>query len=210
MPSGPITLYELPPSPNTMKVRIALRYKDVPFQSVVVDPADRAKVLEISGQPLTPVLVHGDTVIYDSSAILRYLDANVKQGPRLFSANRDAMKAIEGWEQFRRQVLGASLGIAFGQFFSGKVDAEAMERANNQMDEATARIETRLAEGDWLVGDTMTAADILCATVVYYWCVPESAAPAGSIAAYFRQHLALPPRRERTRDWVKRVMAHHR
>lgn len=210
MPSGPITLYELPPSPNTMKVRIALRYKDVPFQSVVVDPADRAKVVEISGQPLTPVLVHGDTVIYDSSAILRYLDANLKQGPRLFSADRVAIKAIEGWEQFRRQVLGSALGVAFGQFFSGKVDADAIERANSQMDEATARIETHLAEGDWLVGEAMTAADILCATVVYYWCVPESAAPAGSIAAFFRQHLALPPRRERTQDWVKRVMVHHR
>jgi len=208
--TAPIQVYELPPSPNTMKVRIALRYKDVPFEGILVDPANRAKMVELSGQPLTPILVRGDTVIFDSSAILRYIDANLKQGPRLFSANRDSMKAIEGWEAFSRQSLGQAIGPAFGQFFGGTADAAAFEASNTLMHEATARIESELVESDWLVGDTMTAADITCAPVVAYWAVPEANAKAGSIAAFFRQHLNLGPGRERTREWIKRVMAFNR
>ena len=46
-----ITLWNLGPSPNNMKVRIAMNYKNIPFDTVEVDFVDeeRAAVVEVSG-----------------------------------------------------------------------------------------------------------------------------------------------------------------
>src|SRR5205085_11287493 len=100
LPMESIQLWDLGPSPNSKKVRLALGYKGVTYEKVSVDPMDRQKVVDLSGQPLTPVLVHGKTVVFDSSAILRYIEANVKREPRLFSSDYDTMKRIEKWEAY--------------------------------------------------------------------------------------------------------------
>ena len=90
-----LTLYELPPSPNSIKIRLALGLKQIECERKVINPMDRATLVEVSGQPLAPVLVDSgperDRVVFDSFAIMRYLDANHRdQGPRLYSADRDA------------------------------------------------------------------------------------------------------------------------
>ncbi|MHC5062950.1 MAG: glutathione S-transferase family protein, partial [Planctomycetota bacterium] len=59
---------------NNMKVRVALGYKGIPYEFKSIDPADRSRIQDLSGQFLTPVLVHGEQVVADSAAILRYLD----------------------------------------------------------------------------------------------------------------------------------------
>ena len=83
-----VTLYDLGPSPNNIKVRLALAYTKIPYEKIPVDPQDREPLVKVSGQPLAPVMLHGETVVYDSYAILRYLDANFPKTPRLYSATR--------------------------------------------------------------------------------------------------------------------------
>ena len=61
---------------------VALGLKGIPYRFQAIDPQERAEVVRLSKQPLTPVLQHGDVVLSDSAAILRYLDANF-DGPRL-------------------------------------------------------------------------------------------------------------------------------
>ena len=48
-----------------MKVRVALGYKGIAHEFRSIDPADRDGVVRLSGQHLTPVLVHGETVLFD-------------------------------------------------------------------------------------------------------------------------------------------------
>src|SRR2546423_11789 len=68
-------LYEIPFSTNVERVTLALALKGLDVDHVVVDPADRGPVVELSGQPLVPVLVlDGGAVVADSTAILRRLD----------------------------------------------------------------------------------------------------------------------------------------
>ncbi len=203
----PFVLHDLAPSPNNVKVRIALGYKGIEYERVPVDPRDRAELVRVSGQPLAPVLLHGDTVLFDSHAILRYLDANAGQGPRLYSADRAAMQAIERWEHYARTDLAAPVGITFDQLFAERRDAEAQERASRLLHLATARIEERLAEGDWLVGDALTAADVCCAPLVYYGMVPRDAFGGSHVVEFFHEHLHLGEGRERTRAWCERVLA---
>src|SRR5947209_9281637 len=69
-------LYEIPFSTNVERVTLALAFKGVKVEHVVCDPADRAPVVELSGQPLVPVLVLDDgEAVADSTAILRRVEA---------------------------------------------------------------------------------------------------------------------------------------
>ena len=79
-----LRFHELAPSPNNVKVRLALRYKDIPFDTIPVQAAERSPVLEVSGQVNTPVIEDRGIVLNDSEAILQYLDANYPDRPRLF------------------------------------------------------------------------------------------------------------------------------
>ena len=69
---------------NNIKVRVALGFKGLGYEFRVVDPGERAELFEVSGQYLTPVLLHDGKAICDSAAIMRYLEANFRETPRLF------------------------------------------------------------------------------------------------------------------------------
>ena len=70
---------------NNFKVRVALGFKGIDYRFETIDPADRAGLVELSGQPFSPVMTHGDLVIFDSGAIMRYLEANFQDTPPLFT-----------------------------------------------------------------------------------------------------------------------------
>lgn len=93
-----LQLLELAPSPNNTKVRMALRYKGVPFETLAIDPFDRAVVLEATGQELTPAIRDRGIVLNDSEAILQYLDANYPGTPRLFPRLRAGRQACDAWK----------------------------------------------------------------------------------------------------------------
>jgi len=204
-----LTMYDLAPSPNNLKVRIALGYKGIRYEKIPVDPMDRSAVVEASGQPNTPVIRHGSMVLYDSGAILRYLDANFSDGPRLFAADRKAMYAIERWEDLGRRELYPAVAKAFAVFFR-RAEMADCEAASARMHSGTERFEARLADREWLVGDAMTAADITTAPWVYYAMVPEKDRSKGIVQEFFGANLQLGPDRERTRDWVRRVLSFDR
>jgi glutathione S-transferase len=207
-----IRLYNLKASPNNKKVRIALNFKGLPYESVAVDPKDRAPVVEVSGQPLTPVLVHRDTVVFDSAAILRYLDANLRDTPPLFSSDYATMKEIERWEHAARGEgdLAGPVGIAFKVFLSGGKGEDELKRASELLRPATERVERRLSESAWLVDGRMTAADVTAACALWYATLVEPLPEDNPFARFFFEHLQLGDDRDRTRDWVKRVIVHDR
>ena len=69
-----LLLYRAPFSTNVERVALALAHKGLEVESVVISYEDRSPVLEVSGQPLVPVLVDGDEVVSDSVRILRHLE----------------------------------------------------------------------------------------------------------------------------------------
>ena len=208
-----IKLYELPPSPNNIKVRIALNYKKIPFESVPIafkgyppSSEDRREVVKASGQPLTPALVHGDRAIFDSGAILRYLDANFPDTPRLFSNEYATMKEIEKWEWFARNDCSGPVSIIFGQAMSKNKDNKEIARAAGFFQEMTGKIEHQLERSPFLVGDRLTAADVTAVPLVNLATLsPEPGAP-DSIQTFFANNFPIGDGRDHTRTWVKKVM----
>ncbi len=209
-----VTMWNLGPSPNNMKVRIALNYKEIPFDKVEVDFMDqeRAAVVEVSGQPLTPVIKHGDTVVYDSRAILRYLDNNFRETPSLFATDRPTMMALEQEENYARDKIAEPAGIIFHQATSEDgPDFAACEQASRLINEVTAPYEERLQGQDFLMGDHMTVVDVTAAPFVSYAMVPpEAGGPDNPLVQFFIDNYSLGEGRDMTRAWVQRVMAYDR
>ena len=70
-----LKLYNLEGCPFCRMVTDVLDAKKIPYKKIEV-PAPRhlrREVIAVSGQPLVPVLVDGDTVLKDEDEILEYL-----------------------------------------------------------------------------------------------------------------------------------------
>jgi glutathione S-transferase len=205
----PLTVHLLPPSPNNTKVMIALAYKGIEYRPQLInprDPADREALIAATGQGLTPAIQHGEIKLFDSCAILRYLDANF-DGPRLFAVDRDEHKAIEKWENFHRYGIGPSLGKAFAMFFSGETDSKEVAAINLRIYAATENLEAALEGRQWLVGDHMTAADITVACFLVFACHTDAQAGQSIVWKWMKDRFDLGENRENCRAHVERVFA---
>lgn len=179
---------------NNMKVRVALGYKGIPYQFRTIEPSDREEVFKISGQYLTPVLVHGDRVVFDSAAILRYLDIGFRDTPRLFGGSHAEQWEIEGWELFARtELANPMMDIVHRRVYGKPVDDAIVGRCATAFAEATTRLAHRMEGRDWLVGDAMTAADITAAAVMFRVRAAEL--------------FPVPPAAEALSTWVDKVMS---
>ena len=178
---------------NNMKVRVALGYKGIDYTFRTVDPADRSELVRISGQHLTPVMEHGSTVLFDSAAILRYLEANFPDTPKLFGSSRDEQWAIEDHELHARAVLaGPMMEVVHTKVSGGTVDDAMLARCTSAFQAALSELASHLEGRDWLVGDHMTAADITAAAVV--------------VRVRNANLLELPPVADELAPWTERVM----
>jgi glutathione S-transferase len=194
--AGKVEIYGFETS-NNLKVRVALGYKGIPYEFHRIDPTDRGEIIRRSGQFLTPIMVHGDTVLFDSAAILRYLDANFPAAPKLYGRDRDEQWAIEDWERFGRSDLAAGMmkvvhSRAAGGGDGPELRAEAAKLYESAVDEVAARMRGRR----WLVGDALSAADVTCAAVMFR--IGQSGV------------LPQPEAVSELTGWVERVMAHDR
>ena len=164
--STEVTIYGFETS-NNMKVRVALGYKRIPYQFHSIVPTDRDKIVELSGQRLTPVLVHGDVVLYDSAAILRYLDCNFLGTPKLFGGTHAEQWEIEDWEMFARgDLAGPMMKVVHTRVTGGALDEAALARCAADLAAATGVLAARMHDRAWLVGDSLSGADITAASVL--------------------------------------------
>jgi glutathione S-transferase len=69
-----IRLYRAPWSTNVQRVTMALAHKGLDHDEVVISYDDRSPVIEVSAQPLVPVLVVDDEVIANSMRIVARLE----------------------------------------------------------------------------------------------------------------------------------------
>lgn len=207
-----ITLHELTGSPNSVKVRIALDVKALEYDRVPFEldayPGDRSAIVAVSTQSRLPVLVHGDIKLFDSGAILRYLDANFPDTPRLYSEDHTEHGEIEQWELWGRTDLSQPVGMLFGQAMSGQPDPAECAKASALLDEVTGKLEDVLQSRDFLVRDTISAADVALAPGVGLAMLPPAFVAGSPIARVFHDHFHLGDGRERTRAWAERVLAH--
>ncbi len=182
---------------NNMKVRVALGFKGIDYEFRAIEPRDRSEIVRLSGQYLTPVMVHGDRVLFDSAAILRYLEATFRDSPPLFGSSHAEQWAIEDEELFARAILAGPLTkLVHHRVGGGTVDEAMKQRCSETFAEAATALTERKGSREWLVGDSMSAADVTAGAVMYR--VRDSGV------------FPFPPVAARLNDWIDRVMAYDR
>jgi len=140
-----IRCYRIPFSTNVERVALAAGAKGVEIDWIDVDPDDRSPVLAASGQPLVPVLLAGDEVVFDSPRILDWLEERFPGRPLLprDPARRAEVRVFADW--FNRVWKTFPNGINDGV-------GDAAEHSA-QLRRAVETFEALLSDRDFLFGE---------------------------------------------------------
>jgi glutathione S-transferase len=188
-----LTLYRAPWSTNVHRVTTALVYKRLEYESIEISYDDRSAVVQVSGQPLVPVLVDAGEVVADSMTIVAHLE-RTRPDPPLYPADparRAELEVFVDW--FNRVWKHAPNAIEAG----GDVPALAAE-----IDRHIDFFEALLADRDFLFGD-FSAADC-CAYPFLKYAAGRDAADDELFHRILDEHQSLEGR-PRLAAWIARV-----
>jgi len=146
-----IRLYRAPWSTNVERVTLALAHKGLEAESVWIDYSDRSEIERVSGQPLVPVIEDDGTVVSDSLAIMRHLEARFP-GPPLFPADparRAEVDVFLDWFDCVWKVAPNAI----------EAEPSRTEELSVVMDGHLDLFESMLSGRAFLMGDALTAAD---------------------------------------------------
>jgi glutathione S-transferase len=87
------------PSPFSWRVRYALAHKKLDAEFRLTRFADVETIRNLSGQKFVPILLDGETVVYDSWNIATYLEDRFPDHPSLFGglAGRGVTRLVNHW-----------------------------------------------------------------------------------------------------------------
>jgi glutathione S-transferase len=201
----PLRLYRFPFSTNVERVALALAHKGVEVESVPVDPADRSEVVRISGQELVPVLVDGDTVISDSTAILEHLEQRFPEPPLYPSdpARRAELRLFVDW--FNRAWKRPPNEIV-AEEAKPEPDLARIAALEAEIAGALPVFEELLAGRDYLFGEELTAADVAAFPFLKYALLWEDGDP-DRFHEVLRDAQRLDGRFPRLEAWIRRLDA---
>ncbi|MGZ8916243.1 MAG: glutathione S-transferase family protein [Methylobacter sp.] len=189
-----ITLYDMSLSGNCHKVRLLLSFLSLPYQTHTVNlfggEQRRPDYLRFNPFGQVPVLDDDDLIIRDSQAILVYL-AKRYGGPQWWPDDAYRLAQIAAW-----------LSTAANEIFHGPAMLRVHHKFGRDIDVSKAQqtaekvlyiIDHHLENQNWLVGDTLSIADI--AAYPYLALAPEGGIDIGAyanIVTWFQRIRALP------------------
>jgi glutathione S-transferase len=170
-------LYYHPASPYARKVRIAASLLGVGLELQLVDlfsgEGQKPEFLRLNPNGKVPTLTDGDFALWESNAILHYLAAQVPQTP-LFPSDARARADILRWQFWESSNWAPACGAYIYEYVLktimglGEPDLEEVKKAGDKFHRFAKVLETHLAGRAWLVGETMSFADIAVAPVLMY------------------------------------------
>jgi len=164
-------VHTIPGSPAARAVMATLTEKQTPFRVAGLAPGAHKMAPHLSRHPFgkMPVLEHGDFTLYETQAILRYLQrvlpspALVPEDPRQ-AARMDQIMGICDWYLFQ----GVSNVIGFHRIVGPRVlgltpDEAAIEAAMPRAHVVFAELSRLLGTKPYLASERVTLADLMVA-----------------------------------------------
>lgn len=151
-------------SPYAWRVLLAAELKRIPYESRLLEFSKgdlrTPEFLALNPRGKVPVIRDGDFVLAESIAILAYLDRKYPERPLLGKTPEEAGRiwaAITTFESYVRDTTTPLNRWLFGDKPRTPDIDEARANVGRELD----RVEARLADHDWLVGDAISAADVV-------------------------------------------------
>ena len=205
-PLAMLELHQFRHSAFCLKVRMVLQAKGLSYRTVDVTPGvGQVAVFRLSGQRQVPVLVDGDTVLADSTAIALHLEQREAAPALLPGDPRQAaqVRLLEDWAdttlawrvalvqaaaldpQLRVALLPDDLpdpvrsvmGVIPGGWVSNITEL-VNQKERTELLASLEQLATSVQASPWLVGDSMTLADIAVAAQLSLLRFPSSAGSA--------------------------------
>jgi glutathione S-transferase len=189
--TAPLKLISHKLCPYVQRAVIALAEKGVPFERIDIDLANKPDwFLKLSPLGKTPVLVVGQHAIFESAAILEYLEET--QVKPLHPRDPLVRAEHRGWIEFGSTVLGDIAGLY------SATDEVAFKAKAAQLEQRFARLEARVAAEPWFDGADFSLVDAVFGPVFRYFDVFDGIGDFGILAgkptiARWRNSLAARP-----------------
>jgi glutathione S-transferase len=205
MAGGPsVRLYRAEWSTNCERVGLALAFKGIEAQSVLIEYSNRSPVEAISGQGLVPVIEDAGVVINDSVAILHHLDLRTPEPP-LFPSEPAHRARVEIFIEWFERVYKAAPNAIEAELESEAPDQPLIERLGAEMTAHLDVFEALLAGGDFLLGP-LGAGDFVAYPFLKY-ALSRDPGDTELFHVILGDYQPLGDTHPRLRAWIERVGA---
>jgi len=211
------TVHSVPGTPFGRAVLATLQEKGVPYRFLPVAPGTFQSPQHLARHPFgrVPVLEHDGFILYETQAILRYLD-RVRPVPALTpadakrAARMDQVMNINDWYLFH----GVGNVIVFHRVVGPRVmglkpDEAAIEAAMPKARKVFCELARLLDEQPFFEGDAISLADLMVAPAIGFFIeTPEWAelgAPHQNLVAWLARMEARPSMRATTWERVSEM-----
>ena len=153
-------------SPYAWRVLLTLAHKHLPYQSHLLQFSKQEhqspQMLALNPRGRVPVLKDNDYVVFESLAVLYYLDLKYPEPPIFGRTPEEAgviMRVICEFQAYTEPHMSQITEGIFGGHFDAHSDAatDAMHLVARE----ARTIEGRLSRSEWIVGERYSAADIV-------------------------------------------------
>ena len=170
-----LTIYGLTLSTFVRTTLMNAIEKGIAFERGITEFKDMKSEEHMAMNPFgkIPVMRHGDFVLYESVAICRYLDSAF-DGPQLQPSDLQQRAQMDQWVSIvNSYIAGHAMGKLVGPYLfpkgkDGEIDREKIEKSKPKVREHLGLLEEAYGDRDYLVGDTITMADLAIAPVLHY------------------------------------------
>lgn len=182
-------LYINPMSPNVRRVRLTAAVLGLTLEEKKLDFAKgehkNPEYLALNANGAVPTLVDGDFVLTESRAIMQYL-ASKKPESGLLPRDEQARADVTRWQFWDASHFSPQLGtLAFEKIVKpmmgmGEPEQRRIEDALTNFRRFAAVLDKRLQGKPYVVGSTLTLADLTLASSLMY--AKQTEAPVGEFA----------------------------
>jgi len=162
-------LYHFPLSPNSRRVVAVLHHLHLDCELEVVDLSKGEQMhpdfLKLNPNHMIPTLVDGDFVLWESNAIVQYLCSKVPNNT-LYPADPRAQADINRWQFWQASHWGSACGVFIFErvikkvFMQAEADPAEIAKGEEKFHRFAQVLENHLKGRDWLVGNSVTLADL--------------------------------------------------
>ncbi len=165
-----LTLYWGSGSPFSWRVLLALEHKGLQYESQLLhfdkQEHQSPQMLKLNPRGRVPVLKDGDYVVFESVAVLHYLEVKYPHAPMFGVTPEEAgviMRVICEFQAYAEPSLGKIVEAIFADRVATQIDD--LTDAMHVVAREARTIEGRLSKEQWIVGANYSATDM----VIFPW-----------------------------------------